>query len=182
LALENDLHSSIQQNVFSLESVDPTSVPKHLIIPSRVIFDVRMNADGTINKYKARLVAQDNHQDDSTFFDTCADTASAKSINLLLSKAAAQSLDISSENYFFYSPLNEELYLKRPPGVSDSVMPGLVKVNKSIHGLRQGAHEWRMLLHSTLVTIKFTFIQTDNCICKITRKVYGIFNILYLGV
>jgi Reverse transcriptase (RNA-dependent DNA polymerase) len=94
-----------------------------------VIFDIRMNADGTINKYKARLVAQGNHQDDSTFFDTFADTASAKSINILLSIAAAKSLDISSidvNTACLYSPLNEELYLKRPPGVGDSVMPGLV--------------------------------------------------------
>ena len=42
-------------------------VDKILIIPSRVIFDVRMNADGSVNKYKARLVAQGNHQDTSTF-------------------------------------------------------------------------------------------------------------------
>jgi hypothetical protein len=41
-----------------------------------------MNADGSINKYNARLVAQGNHQDDSTFFETFADAASHKSINV----------------------------------------------------------------------------------------------------
>jgi len=54
------------------------------LIPSRVIFDVRMNADGSVNKYKARLVAQGNHQDSSTYFDTFADTASARTINIFL--------------------------------------------------------------------------------------------------
>jgi hypothetical protein len=57
-------------------------IDKSLLIPSRVIFDTRLNADVTINKYKARLVAQGNHQDSSTFFDTFADTASVRSINI----------------------------------------------------------------------------------------------------
>jgi hypothetical protein len=35
-----------------------------------------MNADGSIHKYKARLVAQGNYQDESTFFETFADAAS----------------------------------------------------------------------------------------------------------
>jgi hypothetical protein len=40
-------------------------IDKKLIIPSPVIFDIRMNADGTINKYKARLVTQGNYQNES---------------------------------------------------------------------------------------------------------------------
>ena len=73
-ALENEINSLISQNVLDTSPID--TIDKSLIIPSRVIFNTRLNADGTINKYKARLVAQGNHQDRSTFFDTFADTAS----------------------------------------------------------------------------------------------------------
>jgi hypothetical protein len=96
LALENEINSLISQNVFDTSSLDISNIDKILIIPSRVIFDTRMNADGTINKYKARLVAQGNHQDDSTFFDTFADTASARSINILFSIAAAENFAMAS--------------------------------------------------------------------------------------
>ena len=51
-----------------------------LLSPS---FDIRMNADGTVNKYKARLVAQGNHQDNLTFCDTFVDIASVRTINIL---------------------------------------------------------------------------------------------------
>ena len=35
-------------------------IDKKLLNPSKVIFDTRLNTDGSINKYKARLVAQGN--------------------------------------------------------------------------------------------------------------------------
>jgi len=55
-----------------------------------------MNADDSINKYKARLVAQGNYQDDFIFFETFADAASNKSINDLFSIDASESLLLSS--------------------------------------------------------------------------------------
>jgi len=70
LALQNEINSPISQNVFENSEID-----------------IRMNADGTVNKYKA-LVSQGNYQDVYIFFDTFADTASACTINILLSIAA----------------------------------------------------------------------------------------------
>jgi len=85
-ALENEINSLISQNVFDNSLIDISAINETSIIPSRVIFDTRVNTDGTINKYKARLVlsggAQGNHQDNSIFFDTFADTASARSIDI----------------------------------------------------------------------------------------------------
>ena len=88
----------VPQKVVISQKKDNTEVNISLIhiklmILSRVIFDVRMNADGSVNKYKARLVAQGNHQDTS-FFDTFADTASARSIIILLCLAASENMEI----------------------------------------------------------------------------------------
>ena len=57
-----------------------------------------MNADESVNKYKDRFVAQGNHQDTSTFFETFADAASARSrtINILLGIVASENLEIST--------------------------------------------------------------------------------------
>jgi hypothetical protein len=143
-ALENEINSLISQNLFDPSPIDISTIDKSLIIPSRIIFDTRLNADGTINKYKARLVAQGNHQDSSTFFDTFADTASARSINILLSIAAAENYDmarIDVKTAFLCSPIKETIYLKPPPGLSPNIMPPIVKLNKCLYGLRQAAHE-----------------------------------------
>jgi hypothetical protein len=185
LALENEINSLISQNVFDPSPIDISTIDKKLLIPSRVIFDTRMNADGTINKYKARLVAQGNHQDDSTFFDTFADTASAKSINILLSIAAAEDLEMASidvKTAFLYSPIKEIVYLKRPPGLSPNIMPAVVKLNKCLYGLRQAAHEWRNLLDKTLKSQGFSQFKTDACIYKISKIMNNNSETLFIGV
>jgi hypothetical protein len=189
-ALENEISSLISQKVFDLSDLDISSIDPKLIIPSRVIFDVRMNADGSVNKYKARLVAQGNHQDSSTYFETFADTASARTINILLGIAASENLEISTidvKTAFLYSPIKETIYLKRPPGLSPNIMPNVVRLNKCIYGLRQAAHEWRNLLDRTIKTIGFIQFKTDECVYKYTHQksnlIIGVFvdDILCLG-
>ena len=160
------MSSLISQQVFDLSPIDITTIDKQLIIP-RVIFDTRLNADGTIKKYKARLVAQGNFQSQSTYFDTFADTASAKSINILLSVASADDLEIASidiKTAFLYSPIKETINLKRPPGLSSSIMPPLVKLKKCIYGLKQAAHEWRNFLDVSIKQLGFQQFKTDACI------------------
>jgi hypothetical protein len=185
LALNNEIQSLISQNVFDITPVDISTIDSKSIIPSRVIFDTRMNADGTINKYKARLVAQGNYQSESTYFNTFADTASARSINVLLSIATSSNLEISSidvKTAFLYSPIQELLYLKRPPGLSATVMPPIVKLNKCIYGLKQAAYEWRHLLDKTLKQLGFTQLLTDACLYKIHHSINNIREFLILGV
>jgi len=80
-------------------AIDINSIDHKLIIPSRLIYDIRMKADVFVNTYKARLVAQGNHQDSSTYFETFADTASALTINILLGIAASKNLKISTIDF-----------------------------------------------------------------------------------
>ena len=53
LSLDNEIKSLISQKVFDLTPIVATTISKDLIVPSRVSFDIRMNADGSINKNKA---------------------------------------------------------------------------------------------------------------------------------
>ena len=108
LALSNEIQSLISQKGFDTSHFDITTIPLNLIVPSKDIFDIRMNADGSTNKYKTRLVAQGNHQYDSTFFETFADAAFHRSVNVLLSIAASESLilliiDIKQHFYILQS-------------------------------------------------------------------------------
>ena len=144
-----------------------------------------MNADGTINKYKARLVFQGNYQSESTYFHTFADTASARSINVLLSLATSSNLKISSidvKTAFLYSSIQELLYLKRPPGLSSTVMPPSIKLNKCIYGLKQAKYEWRHLFDTTIKQFGFTQLLTDACLYKIHRDINNINGSLILGI
>jgi hypothetical protein len=128
-------------------------------------------------------IAQGNYQDDSTFFETFADAASNKSINVLFSIAASESLLLSSidiKTTFLYSPIKEVLYLRRPHGLDPSLMPPLVKLQKCIYGLKQAAFEWHLLLDTTLKSIGF--LQSDKCIYKLDKSINGTPHRLLLGV
>nr|GFA71501.1 zinc finger, CCHC-type [Tanacetum cinerariifolium] len=86
---------------------------------------MKMKVDGSIDKYKSRLVIQGFRQNEGIdFFDTYALVARNSSIRLLLALAAIhdqviQQMDVKTA--FLNGDLDEELYMKQHEGF---VMPG----------------------------------------------------------
>jgi hypothetical protein len=78
-AMHQEVSSLFDQNTFEFIAFIP---PNHQTVPSMFVFDVRYNSDGTIKKFKCRLVARGDQQDSSTFGDTYADTIASRSINI----------------------------------------------------------------------------------------------------
>nr|GFA16181.1 zinc finger, CCHC-type [Tanacetum cinerariifolium] len=86
---------------------------------------MKMKLDGSIDKYKARLVIQCFRQKEGIdLFDTYAPVARISTIRLLLALAAIQDLVIHQMDVitaFLNGYLDEEIYMKQPEGF---VMPG----------------------------------------------------------
>jgi hypothetical protein len=163
-AMRQEISSLFSQQTFEFIGTIP---PRHQTIPSMFIFDIRYNPDGSIKKFKCRLVARGDRQHLSTFSDTFADTVSSRSINIILSLAAIFNLDLESidiKTAFLYSPVKEDIYIKRPLGVDDDLMPPYMKLNKCLYGLKQAAHEWKSHIHNTITTIGFIQCKTDECV------------------
>ena len=57
-----------------------------------------------------------------------------------------------------------------------------MKLNKCLYGLRQAAHEWRILLDSTQKSFGFTQLKTDACVYQFTIANLPISGTLILGV
>nr|KAJ0215013.1 hypothetical protein LSAT_V11C300117110 [Lactuca sativa] len=97
-----------------------------------------MKVDGTIDKYKARLVIQGFRQKEGIdFFDTYALVARISTIRLLLALAALHNLVIHQmdvKTAFLNGDLDEEIYMKQPKGF---VIPGnehkVCKLKKSLY-------------------------------------------------
>ena len=53
---------------------------------------------------------------------------------------------------------------------------------KCLYGLRQAAHEWRLLLDSTLKCFGFTQLKTDACVYQLTVVDQKVTGTLILGV
>ena len=86
-----------------------------------------------IKKFKARLVARGDLQQWETYNQTYADTIDSKSINMIFAIAAQEDLHLASidiKTAFLYSPMTETVFLRRPKGVSDDMMPEYVHLKK----------------------------------------------------
>ena len=101
-----------------------------------------MKPDGSIDKYKARLVVKGYKKlEDLEFFDTFSPVTRITSIRLLVAMAAIFDLQIHQmdvKTVFLNGDLNEEIYTDQPEYFVEAGQESKVcKLTKSLYGLKQ---------------------------------------------
>lgn len=107
----------------------------------------KLNADGTLNKRKSRLVARGNEQEEGIdFVETYSPVVRTATIRSVLHVAAVKGWTIKQldvENAFLHGDLKEHVFMKQPPGFADPEKPDYIcKLRKAIYGLRQSPRAW----------------------------------------
>ena len=127
------------------------SVPEGSNIVNAIwVFKWKTDVNGEILKAKARLVAKgfsQRYQID--FLEVFSPTANAATIRLLVALANTHGWDLSHfdiEQAFIQSDLDFEIYMRLPPGCG-SMSGKIVRLNRSIYGLKQSARQFYKLLH-----------------------------------
>nr|KAJ0200496.1 hypothetical protein LSAT_V11C600308410 [Lactuca sativa] len=119
-AIQDEIDSIMHNNTWVLSVLPPGCKA----LGSKWTLKRKMKVDGTIDKYKARLVTQGFRQKEGIdFFDTYAPVARISTIRLLLALAAIHNLVIHQmdvKTAFLNGDLDEEMYMKQPEGF---VMP-----------------------------------------------------------
>ena len=111
------------------------------------VFTVKQTPEGKVDRYKARLVAKGYSQTYGIDYDeTFAPVAKMSTVRTLISCAAnfgwpLHQLDV--KNAFLHGDLQEEVYMKIPPGFANEQTLGKVcKLKKSLYGLKQSPRAW----------------------------------------
>ncbi|GLT82749.1 hypothetical protein SLE2022_010990 [Rubroshorea leprosula] len=149
------------------------------------IFKKKLKVDGTIDKFKARLMAKGYSQKYGIdYFDTYAPVARIATIRVLIALASIYKLVIHQmdvKTTFLNGELDEEVYMEQLEGF---VMPGqekkVCKLIKSSYGLKQAPKQWHQKFDEVVLANGFKLNEADKCVYSKFQNGQGVLICLYV--
>ncbi|KZV49059.1 hypothetical protein F511_11010 [Dorcoceras hygrometricum] len=128
-----------------------------------------MKSDGTIDKYKARLVIKGYRQKEGLdYFDTYSPVTRITSIRVILAIAALRNYSVHQmdvKTAFLNGDLEEEIYMEQPEGFSAPGQENKVcKLVKSLYGLKQAPKQWHEKFDKSMIDSGFKVNECDRCV------------------
>eukprot|EP00253_Pinus_taeda_P028118 PITA_28118 len=141
--MNEEIESILRNDTWDLIELPKNKTP----IVCKWMFKPKMNADGSIEKLKTRLVAKGySQQEGIDFDDTFAPVAKLNTIRMLIALATKcnwklHQLDVKSA--FLNGDLKEEIYLVQREGFVKQGQEHLVcRLKKALYGLKQAPRSW----------------------------------------
>ena len=164
-AVNSEIESILNNHTWELVDLPPGNKP----LGSKWIFKRKIKDDGTIDKFKARLVVKGYRQREGLdYFDTYSTVIRITSIRILVALAAVYGLEIHQMNVktaFLNGELEEEIYIEQPDGF---VVPGkekkVCRLVKSLYGLKQSPKQWHAKFDQTMLSNGFKINECDKCV------------------
>ena len=180
-SMDDELKALEETNTWNIVHLPPG---KH-VVGCRWVYRFKFNPDGSIERPKSRVVAQGFTQHFGVDYkETFAPVAKMSTVKVLLSVAANHGWSLSQmdvKNAFLHGELEEEVYMKIPPGHPLCGDPSRVcKLNKSIYGLKQSPRAWHAKLSSTLEDLGFTRSSADSSLYVQTGQTEKLMVLIYV--
>jgi len=178
-AIDNEYHSLIKNKTWTL-----CELPKgRETVSCKWVFKLKRNANGEIDKYKARLVARGFSQKFGfNYGETYAPVAKLVTLRVLLAVANEMNMHIHQmdvKSAFFNGELTDEIYMQQPEGFNDNEKL-VCKLNKSLYGLKQASRLWNAKFNDFMTRIGFNRAESDQCLYVRTRKEISCYILLYV--
>ncbi|KAG9509473.1 hypothetical protein GZH46_02007, partial [Fragariocoptes setiger] len=135
------------------------------VVTNKWVLKIKRRPDGSIDRYKARLVARGfSQQEGVDYHETFAPAAHMTSVRLLFAYAAAKQLvweQFDVKTAFLHGDLEEEVFMEQPEGfVVDENK--VCKLKRSLYGLKQAPRMWNIKFRSFLTQLKLIQSKYDN--------------------
>ncbi|CAI7877174.1 unnamed protein product [Closterium sp. NIES-53] len=143
--------------------VDAVPPPMANVVDGMWLFKVK-RPPGSLPVFKAHYMARVFSQLEGVgFFQTFAPTPKMTTLRVLLHIAAQRDYELHSLDFstvFLQGCLDEEIWLRRPPGFTDTFPPGTNwSLRRQVYGLRQSPCEWHDTLRSMLRDLGFLYVD-----------------------
>lgn len=136
-------------------------------LPCKWVFRLKTNPDGSIDKFKARLVIKGYSQQKGIDYDkTFSPVARLSTIRAIIAIAAQENLNLRQFDVataFLNGSVEEEIFMKQPEGFQDGTKQ-VCKLNRSLYGLKQAPRCWNSCIAEFLKTTGFQQSEADPCL------------------
>ena len=164
-AMDKEMQSIHENDVWSLVPL-PSN---RKAIGCKWVFKKKIGSDGSIERYKAQLVAQGYAQQRGLDYDeTFCPIVGFESLRSVISIAVQHDMHLHQVDFtaaFLNRDLSEEVYMKQPTGFIKEAEEHLVcKLKRSLYGLKQSPRCWNHILDKELKKMGFNQSTGDPCI------------------
>lgn len=168
-SIQTELSTLLANQTFEL--VDKSSVPEgRRIVKSKWVFKVKCDNQGNFLSRKTRLVAKGFTEIPGVdYFEVFHPVGKGVTFRLLCAKAACRQLKlfhVDIKGAFLHATLKEEIYMELPEGTGYETdgSPCVVKLKKSLYGLKQAGRDWYRAHSDVLLKIGFQRSRVDPCL------------------
>lgn len=162
-AMQNEI-TSLKEN----HTWDLVNLPKRRkALPCRWVYKIKFNPDGSVDRYKARMVIKGYSQIPGVDYDrTFSPVARLTTVRSLLAVAAKENLKVTQFDVttaFLNGELEDEIYMKQPEGYEDGTKR-VCKLKRSLYGLKQAPRCWNICIAEFLLKSGFKQSEADPCL------------------
>ena len=166
-AIENEVQSVIRNKTWTpVNRADISSKP----LDTKVVLKIKRNSDGSINKYKARLVVKGYQQNlDEGIYAPVVDFSSIRLACAMTwaNGGEVHQMDVSSAFLNGTLDADDPVYIERPTYLGLRFDEGVVlRLNKALYGLKNAPRAWNRKWNEMVTSQGFKQLQSDTCVYR----------------
>jgi hypothetical protein len=184
-AVLKEYTSILSHDVFKVvRRCDCGGVP---VLRCHLLFNIKSNADGSIDRFKSRLVVDGCAQTAGIDFDAIfATVVKFATFRMAIHLAAVRNYNVTGidvSTAFLYGLIDKDVYMMMPEGLPRYDEHGnelICKLLKSIYGLRQASRIWYEHFFASMVAFGFVRSDIDPCLFIYKRGGLVIYALLWV--
>ena len=164
-AMQEEMDSILLNDTWTLVDLPPG----RKVVGCKWVFKKKLNENGDVERFKARIVAQGFSQKYGVDYDAVfAPVVRQTTFRILLSVAGKEHLHVYHFDVmtaFLNGDLEETIYMRQPEGFVSKESPSKVcLLKKSLYGLKQAARSWNQCIHKVFTDLLFKQSLMDPCL------------------